>query len=225
MTKPRIYVGQTRSGVLIKRLVDLGFGEMTARGELPPRRTPWAYDNGAFSDWRAGIRFDERRFEMDLRQIERAEVRPDFLVVPDLVTRGRESLDFSLAWLERLPERCCPYYLAVQDGMEPAEVLDATNDFDGLFVGGSLTWKLRTGEVWAAIARHRNKPSHAGRVGTFSRLRWAIRCGFTSVDSCLPLWSEENLLRFVAGLAEDRQLGWWEHPQNIEALMHGFGVR
>ena len=39
----RVYVGQTRARAWIARLTDLGIGECTNRGELPPRRTPFFY--------------------------------------------------------------------------------------------------------------------------------------------------------------------------------------
>jgi hypothetical protein len=52
-----VYVGQTRSKRLIHQLEQLGFGECTLRGRLPPRRTRfgWFYDNGAFADCGRGF--------------------------------------------------------------------------------------------------------------------------------------------------------------------------
>jgi hypothetical protein len=49
-------------------------------------------------------------------------------------------------------------------------------------------------------------PCHIGRVGTYNRTRWARRIGADSIDSALPLWSEENLQRFLAGLRDGKQL-------------------
>ena len=64
----KVYVGQTRGETLIKLLTELGWGEMTSRGELYPRRTPWAFDNGAFPDWTAGRPFNERAFMDDVER-------------------------------------------------------------------------------------------------------------------------------------------------------------
>ena len=61
------YVGQTRSRTLIARLAALGLGELVVRGELPARRRPFAYDNGCYRDWRAGVAFNVTRWTRDLR--------------------------------------------------------------------------------------------------------------------------------------------------------------
>ncbi len=47
----KAYCGQTRSRELIAALAKEGIGECTVRGELPPRRRPWFYDNGCYRDW------------------------------------------------------------------------------------------------------------------------------------------------------------------------------
>lgn len=112
----RVYVGQTRSKALIAELSRKGIGECTARGEFPPRRTPWFYDNGAFGDWKAGRPFDRAAFEADMAEIARGDMKPDFIVVPDIVAGGEPSLVESLSWLERL-SGLAPRYLAIQDGM------------------------------------------------------------------------------------------------------------
>ena len=196
----RVYIGQTRSRSLIKRLNDFGFGEMTVREEFPPKRTPYAFDNGAYKDWTAGRSFDGEAFMEKIAQVREAEHRPDFVVVPDIVAGGFLSLSFSEQWIASLVG-IAPLYLAVQDGMTEAEVVRACElPYAGIFVGGSLKWKLATGERWVAFAHERRMPCHIGRVGTFHRTRWAKRIGADSIDSALPLWSEENLQRFLAGL-------------------------
>jgi hypothetical protein len=167
-------------------------------------------DNGAFVDWRAGREFDAATFARDLARVGAAPAPPDFIVAPDLVGRGVESLALSRFWHGAVA-LVGPVYLAVQDGMTEEDVeaeLDARR-WAGIFVGGTLPWKIRTGEAWCALARRRAIGCHIGRVGTADRIAWARRIGATSIDSCLPLWSKENLARFVAAL-ETRQttLGW-----------------
>ena len=238
----RFYVGQTRGErtPLQQHLADMGAGEVVQRGDLPPRRGPYFYDNRAFADWRAGQPFDEVQFELDMRwlcrhvgrcdwgrgvrnlatgQIEPVPLPPpDFIVLPDLVAQGRASLEFSASYVvgERAPlggyPAGAPLYLAVQDGMSIAEVFEVVCNLGigGIFVGGTLEWKIKTAAQWVRAAHRLGRPVHIGRVGTVDRLRWARRIGADSIDSSLPLWSTENLERFERGLADTPQLGLWE---------------
>lgn len=204
----RAYVGQTRSASLIGELASHGIGECTQPREYPPRRFPWLLDNAAFSAWRAGRPFDVAGFESCLARVRDDSASPDFLVVPDIVAGGLESLAFSLRWLESLrssfPALAC--YLAVQDGMHEYDLpIASTMLFDGLFVGGTLPWKLRTGASWVRAAHRRGLPCHVGRVGTAKRVAWAKRIGADSIDSCLPLFSRENLDSFLRAL-DGRQM-------------------
>lgn len=202
----KVYVGQARGSKLIAELTALGFGEMTVREEFPPRRRPWAFDNGAFKDFKAGSHFDVFAFKAVLEKIEAGKDRPDFAVIPDIVEGGMASLGFSLSWVPRLRD-FAPLYLAVQDGMNEEAVARVLDDegFHGVFVGGSLRWKIRTGKRWVELAHQRSMACHIGRVGTFRRTRWAQRIGADSIDSCLPLWSEENMRSFLAAFAPMRQ--------------------
>lgn len=194
-----VYVGQTRSAKLIAELSGYGFGEMACRGELPPRRAPWAFDNGAFGDWKAGRPFDGERFWQDVEVLERVDAPPDFLVCPDIVAGGVDSLAFSLTWRDHLAG-ICPLYLAVQDGMAEEDVAPHAKKFAGIFVGGTLPWKIRAARDWVRFAHARGLRVHIGRVGTERRVAWARRIGADSIDSCLPLWSTGNLRSFLRGL-------------------------
>jgi hypothetical protein len=193
-------VGQTRSRALVARLADLGIGEMTQPDEYPPRRTPFAMDNAVYKTWKAGLPFDGDGFMAAIERVAASDVKPLFVVAPDIVAGGDASLVFSLSWLERL-RPVAPVYLVTQDGMSPAAVSGALFAFSGLFVGGSLPWKIRTGEEWVRLAHRHGKPCHIGRVGTPRRVKWAKRIGADSIDSCLPLWSTAQLNRFLAALA------------------------
>lgn len=197
----RVYLGQTRSGAWIHMLKSYGFGECVSRGEFPPRRTPWFMDNGAFGDWLAGRGFNVAAYERDLGRMVASDLRPDFLVVPDIVAGGHESLHFSLSWVERL-SNIAPLYFVVQDGMGE-EIVPDLEPFSGLFVGGSLPWKLKTGAKWVQLARELGLRCHIGRVGTEKRVRWARRIGADSIDSSLPLFSEGNFRRFLRGFEDE----------------------
>lgn len=130
---------------------------------------------------------------------------PDFLVLPDIVGGGLASLELSLSWLPRL-SGVAPPYLAVQDGMPEEAVSRSCAGITGIFVGGTLQWKLRTAAAWVALAHRLEMRCHIGRVGTVDRLRWARRIGADSIDSSLPLWSRENMDRFLLGLSESPQV-------------------
>lgn len=221
----KVYVGQTRSVELIHELGRLGFGECTLRGELPPKRLPWFYDNGAFSDFTRSRCFNTVRFVRDQWRIRNLILEghppPDFIVLPDLVGGGAESLALSATWLfDPLIEWMAPTYLAVQDGMSERAVGNFLDRKDiprqrdeaeprtvgGIFVGGTLEWKVETGAGWVRFAHDRNLPCHIGRAGAVDRIGWAIRIGADSIDSCVPLWSRRNLERFVAALDPAPQL-------------------
>jgi hypothetical protein len=193
---------------LIKDLTDEGIGECTCRGELPPRRFPWFFDNGAFRDWTAEKPFNEPAF---IRDLERLREMPamDFLVAPDVVAGGMQSLDTSISWLQRIEANTAsPIFIAVQDGMTPEGIADRLDGFAGIFVGGTLPWKLRTGHLWCDMAHKRGLICHIGRVGTAKRVHWARRAKADSIDSCLPLWSHANMTTFLRAL-NTRQLEWW----------------
>ena len=161
-------------------------------------------DNGAFTCWKNGQQFDSKGFLETLEKVAGYPVAPQFVVVPDLVAEGLKSLDYSLRWLERL-KREFPdfrYALAVQDGMTEKEVEPVVSEFDYLFVGGTLRWKVQTGKLWVNLARKHGKKCHVGRVGTVRRVRWAKAVGADSIDSALPLFSQEKWERFRRALRE-----------------------
>ncbi len=190
----KVYIGQTRSRKLIRSLEYFGFGEMTVREEVPPRRKPWAFDNGAYKDWTAQKPFFEAKF---LRAVASAH-DADFIVVPDIVAGGVSSLEFSESWFDRL--KGFRRYLALQDGMTPELVAPLAEKYDGLFLGGTLDWKLATLQEWRDSTRLWGKPLHVGRVGTKKRALLCRRVGVDSIDSCLPLWSTGNLVDFLEGV-------------------------
>jgi hypothetical protein len=223
------YVGQTRDPDLIVELKAHGVGECTQRGELLSRkREPWFFDNSAYRDWKSGKPFNSMRMTRDLRRISidreygnckrlmtlcgrKLETfcgEPDFIVAPDLVAAGEASLVFSREWLPELEG--LPTYLAVQDGMTTARVAewlrsvraDEGFEFAGIFVGGLLEWKLKTGATWVQFAHALGLRCHIGRVGPAPRVRWARRIGADSIDSCLPLMHKEHMEAFLEALAE-----------------------
>ena len=203
MSQPQVYVGQTRSSKLIPRLQVLGWGEMTCPGEVPPRRHPWAYDNGAYRNHKALLPFNAAQYRRDLAAIANManDQQPDFIVAPDIVAGGWESLRMSVQWLTEVRRLApgVPAYLVVQDGMTLA-VEPQVLWFDGVFVGGSRPWKLATGEQWVELAHRCGCRCHVGRCGGKKTIAWALRIGCDSIDSCLPQFGEGNLQRALGAL-------------------------
>jgi len=194
----KVYCGDTRSRRLLAEFRRRGIGAVAIRGRLHLRRlSPWFYDNGAFEDWKAERPFDAAAFVADLASIDGSDP-PDFIVAPDRVGEGASSLAESIAWLPQLRAYPWPVYLAVQDGMEILELGLAR--FDGIFIGGTLPWKLATAPHWAAEGRRVGLPVHFARCGTARRVNYAKALGCASLDSSLPLWSKENLKSFTGAL-------------------------
>jgi hypothetical protein len=84
--------------------------------------------------------------------------------------------------------------------MTVADVVPCLPRHDGIFVGGSLRWKLTIGATWAELARRHGLGCHIGRVGTAVRVHWARSIGATSLDSALPLRARQHLDAFLAAL-------------------------
>lgn len=203
----RLYCGQTRSRSLVKRFQDMGIGECCNPHEWPPRRTPIMFDNAEFTRWRNGIEFDPEWYGEHLeRAIESTrsgeQPRPDIVIAPDQVAQGMLSFERSVSWRDKCAE-LGPVYLAVQDGMDET-VLDRA-DFDGVFVGGSLAWKLATGGAWCRWAHERALPCHIGRCVTPNRIAWARRIGADSIDGNFQ-WSHQQIERVLAAFFQPRQM-------------------
>lgn len=194
------YVGQCRGEKLISKCVAAGLGEMTQPNEFPPRRTPWVLDNGAFKLWKSGKPFDGEKFWSVVERARDYRVQPDFVVCPDVVAGGLDSLALSLAWADRIEPTGLKMALVVQDGMTEDDVAPHLHRFAVLFIGGSLEWKLATLSYWARIARDHGIKVHAGRIGGRKRMLLAKRAGIDSVDSCVPLFSDGNFANFLNAL-------------------------
>ncbi len=144
----------------------------------------WALDNGAFANWKQKKPFDGLKYERTIRaKLPKSETSPDFITLPDVVGQGEQSLRFSMEWHAKLQDLDYPWYFIVQDGMTREDVERIIKDVDGLFVGGTLKWKIKTGESWVEMAHRHGIPCHIGRVGTRRRVLWAKRIGCDSLDS------------------------------------------
>lgn len=138
---------------------------------------PYAIDNGAWIAHVAGKEWNEDAF---LETVERIGEGADFIVVPDIVEGGLESLERTKAWLPRLASY--PTLIAVQDGIEPEHVDGLLGDRVGIFLGGSTDYKLDTMFVWGEVCKRAGCHYHIGRVNSKSRVLRCMAAGAHSFD-------------------------------------------
>ena len=158
----------------------------------------WCLDNGAWTAFQKDQPFDGAKF---LLAYERIAPGADFFVLPDVVAGGLNSLDFSLAWRERLGAPLCLPLLAVQDGMAPVDIATLVGPELGVFVGGTTRFKEDTLPSWGKLARECGAHLHVGRVNSARRVALCAAAGANSIDgtsvtrfaSTLPLM--DNAIR------------------------------
>ncbi len=207
--------GDTRSSSIIRELQKHRIGRMFIKKTFRPYPSePWGFDNGAFGDYLAGKEFDTRRYgEALYKAIEMAErYHPPYMaVLPDIVGGGLRSLELSITTFElKLKWVRFPWYLAVQDGMENYVkdielILKAYPDIVGIFLGGTDEFK-KTAPLWSSLAHKYGRKFHYARAGSIRKIREAIRAGADSLDSALPLWTNQKLERFLKALNPLREL-------------------
>ena len=139
----------------------------------------YVLDNGAWSDFKSGREFDEHEFE---RLIERLGYGADWIVLPDIVAGGLRSLDLSMRWINRCLSLCPLVLIAVQDGMEHADLAHLVGRKVGIFLGGSTEWKLAHMSDWGRFCAEHECYYHVARVNTVKRYRMAHAAGAHSVD-------------------------------------------
>jgi hypothetical protein len=147
-----------------------------------PDGFPGAIDNGAWTYFQQGREFDGDRFR---RTIDRHGEKADWIVIPDKVAAGKESLEFSQSWMHELSD-FRHLLLAVQDGMNPRDVSAFVTAYPkhsiGIFLGGSTGWKLRNMYAWGCVAAALGCYYHVARVNTAKRIRLALEAGADSID-------------------------------------------
>lgn len=176
-------------GKRLERMKQLGLGVMISASNRwkpgPEIKTfPCAFDNGAFRYWQRGFPFLRDLFWEMLRKTFDAGVSLDFIVCPDIVTHGKESLAYSVQWADTELVTCHNRLaLAVQDGMTTQMIDWAMNRFSHIFVGGTVEWKWETAKSWVQYAHDEGKKCHIARCGQLDMLRRAEDYGADSVDS------------------------------------------
>jgi len=169
----------------------------------------YGIDNGAWSDFRSGRDFDDARFEA---LVDRLGREADWVVAPDIVEGGLDSLRLSLVWLAPLLVRTRLVLIPVQDGMEPDDLVKIVMPGRiGIFLGGSTKWKLDRMVEWGKWCAEQGVYYHVGRVNTARRFRLAHIAGADSVDgSSASRYSVTLPMLDHAG----RQWDMWAPPKN-----------
>lgn len=139
----------------------------------------YVLDNGAWADFQAGHEFDGDAFDA---LIDRLGARADWIVLPDIVAGGLASLALSTRWLNRCLSACPMVLVAVQDGMQEADLAPLVGRSVGVFLGGSTEWKLANMLRWGAFCAERGIYYHVARVNTERRIWLAAASGADSID-------------------------------------------
>lgn len=195
----RLYVCRPTGERAIEACKHHGFGTMlsplsvrSSRGGLSdmsghvvvPDGLPYVIDNGAWSAHCARMPWSEAPFVRLLERTRDFAAQPGWVVLPDLVGAGPESLARSLRWHEQHGELAERWLLAVQDGMSVAQVRKVIVDRNlaGIFVGGSTAWKWEKLPDWAELALDLGVVVHVGRVNSLRRAELCRDLGVTSID-------------------------------------------
>jgi hypothetical protein len=204
-----VYVG-AGSGPLRDLIIAAGHGQMVSRQPSSfriPKHGRWAFDNGAFIDWKHGLPFDNEQYLKRLRRIAELpdDKLPDWCVCPDIVGTT-SSLAYSLEWKDLLSSYAprLKWYLALQDYVHPDDVDHALclEKFDGLFIGGTTPWKLQTSPAWVEFGHKRGLPVHIARVNGPARLQWSVNIAADSVDGTGWVHAGEKWLPYLQDVPE-----------------------
>ena len=205
--KPKKMKLYTTTGTvkLRERCNDLDVGLlMCNHWRNPDQWSYFAIDNGCYSAYAQGKEWNSGTFMSILHKVKESGRRPDFVVIPDIVAGGKESLKKSERWGEFLsiefPE--FPLYLAVQDGMEIEDVYNSPILWiiNGIFIGGTMEWKLDNIRKWSEFAHEEGLKCHVGRIGPLDRMQQAKMEGADSIDSTSWVqnkgWVESRLAEY-----------------------------
>lgn len=159
----------------------------------------YALDNGAWSAFTQKRAWDEDAF---CDALDRFGSGADFVVVPDIVLGGLDSLKLSRTWIRACTDHAPRALIAVQNGIEPVHVGEMLGPNVGLFVGGDTAWKERTMAEWAHLAYRCGSYCHVGRVNSQRRLRLVQMAGADSFDGSGPSRMVKHLEQMERGLKQ-----------------------
>ena len=146
-----------------------------------PKGFTHGIDNGAWTAFQQKSEFDHALFT---KLLLKHGPTSDFVVVPDIVAGGTDSLLFSKSWIPKLLDHAPYLLLPVQDGMVEKEVITTLIKHArlGIFLGGSTEYKLENMFFWGRVANQFNRKYHVGRVNTVRRIYQCGESGASSFD-------------------------------------------
>lgn len=143
-----------------------------------PRGLPYVLDNGRYSAWNKGKKWDENLYIKLLDRAKCADYSPLWIAVPDYVADADGTFREWDRWNKPLSRLGWPLALVVQDGMTVEQVKSVRPQPEVIFVGGTTKWKWRTLRIWT-----KQFPRvHVGRVNTSRMLWWVHHSGAESSD-------------------------------------------
>lgn len=178
------YASRTGTRVNLDALRANGWRLMISpAGVLRTEGFQYCLDNGAWSAFAQKTPWNADAF---YEALVRFGPGADFVVVPDIVCGGAESLDLSKQWLKPVLQWSWHALIAVQNGHTPDDIRPLLNARVGVFVGGDTAWKERTMPTWAALARECGAYCHVGRVNSQRRVLLCQMAGVDSFDGSGP---------------------------------------
>jgi hypothetical protein len=201
MTPLKSYASHTRTRRNIETFRKFGWRILLSpENPKPIDGFRFAIDNGAWRSYQQKLSFDSEGFA---RLIDMHGAAADFVVIPDIVCGGLESLKFSLSWMDRL-QGLKLLLLPVQDGMNADDVGAVLRRYPGLgiFLGGSTEWKERTMYGWGMVAHALGCYYHVGRVNSCRRIRLAQEAGADSIDGSSGTRYSVNVPRLDAAIRQ-----------------------
>ena len=142
------------------------------------RGSPWAIDNGAYSN------FNEAAF-LSLLEREKHHAKDAlFVTLPDVVGSAIRTAECFRAWRSKNAFALEGYKLALvaQDGLEAMPMEPTWDEFSAVFIGGTNAVKLSRAETIIKAAKILGKWVHVGRVNDPSRFQYFEDLGVDSVD-------------------------------------------
>lgn len=146
------------------------------------KEVPCALDNGMWLHHNRGHPFNPQVFFNCLARCTHYRIPLDFVVVPDILAGGMDSLAFSIFWARYITPG--PHLaLVVQDGMQRADVEPHLPLFEWIFVGGTKPWKWQTAAEWVAFAHDHGKRCHIGAASQPDHMDYCREIGADAIDS------------------------------------------
>ena len=136
----------------------------------------YAIDNGAYAD-----HVNDRPFQADnfMKIVKTWGSDADWIVIPDSIGNAQETIQLAKKWIGRIPYK---KMICVQDGMLASDLKPYSDQIEGVFIGGTTDWKIKSMPYWSKWAKRNGKLCHVGRVNTTKRLQMCIDFKCTSFD-------------------------------------------